>query len=116
MSLRECIRAYGGVWKGLKAWEGYRRRKINPKALPGPGDEIYTLYGWVADRIEDKIVCFRYPYKIDSNFQSMEAIEWCHKHLQNKWIYYSANFISFGRNEWRFKNKKAAAHFKMVWG
>lgn len=115
MSLGKCIRAYGSVWKGLKAWEGYKRRKINPKAPPGPGDEIYTLYGWVADKIENMIICFRYPHKVDSNFHSMEAIEWCHKHLRNKWIYYSYKDL-YRKNDWRFKSKKAATHFKMVWG
>lgn len=39
-----CVKEYGW-WSGLKSWEESLHKKINPKAFPGPGDEMYTLYG-----------------------------------------------------------------------
>lgn len=81
---------------------------------PGPGDETTTLYGWIADRIEDRFICMRYPHKVVSPLRN-DAVQWCYKNYKGQYLYYRANY-GLNRNEWRFKTKKIAAHFKMVWG
>jgi len=113
-NLSTAIRLYG-FWGGLKQHERWQRRKIHPRMPPGPGDETSTLYGWFADRVEDRITCIRYPHKINSIPLTNEAIHWCIEHYKDKYIYYRANY-GLNRNEWRFKTKKIATHFKMVWG
>jgi len=41
LCVKEC-----GWWSGLKSWEESLHKTINPKASPGPGDEMYSLYGF----------------------------------------------------------------------
>lgn len=114
MSIRELISCYG-VWGGLKKWERNKRYKLHPHRPPGPSDEVLTLYGRLVNKIRYKITCFRYPYTVERPLTN-EAIQWCYKHYRKKYIFQVLFLNKSVDGIWRFKTKKIATHFKIVWG
>ena len=113
MGLKNCISCFG-FWGGLKAWEGYSRRTINPNMPPGPGDEMLSLWGEIAERIEYFQITMRYRHKVEAYTIHREADDWCKENCHGKWYYHHQPWLDDGPY-YRFKDETDVMAFKLRW-
>ena len=113
IDLKTSISLYG-FWDGLKTYEGWCRLKINPHMPPGPGDEMLTWWGEIAERVDRVQLSARYKHKIGAYTIRREADTWCDENCKSKWIFHYQPWLDYGPF-YRFKDETDAMAIKLRW-
>ena len=92
----------------------FNRTKLDIASLPGPGDEMLTLWGVIAERIEYLKVTIRYKHEVEAYTISRKVDDWCVENCNGKWFYHHQPWLDYGPY-YRFKDEADAMAFKLRW-
>ena len=82
---------------------------------PSPGDEMLTLWGEVAERIDHYRITRKYKHKVEAkNFKYKTEIEqWCEENCRGKWMYYWPRWVYLSDPYYRLTDESDAMAFKL---